>query len=233
MKNAPRSLRPLSLVLLFALTLLANPRARAATNLFNLYIGGSYGHADIRAQDRNLVAAAPVPGSLGPFDLGHSAYQLTAGVRGLELLGAEVDYFDLGSGGATPSWSGLGSVTSAHVSQKGEAAFAVLYLPVPVIDVYLKAGVARLKTDLSASVAGSTCPPGTFCPATCILGGPCGGTYTFSVNGAVETTETTFAAGSGLQWKFDHWAIRGEYERFTALGEHPSLVSVGATWSFL
>lgn len=46
-------------------------------------------------------------------------------------------------------------------------------------------------------------------------------------------TETTFAAGAGVQWKFGHWAIRSEYERFTALGEHPSLISVAATWWFL
>ena len=41
------------------------------------------------------------------------------------------------------------------------------------------------------------------------------------------------AAGAGVQWKFGHWAIRSEYERFTALGEHPSLISVAATWWFL
>jgi hypothetical protein len=35
-----------------------------------------------------------------------------------------------------------------------------------------------------------------------------------------------------VQWTFGAWALRAEYERFTALGEHPSLVSVGATWSF-
>ena len=48
-----------------------------------------------------------------------------------------------------------------------------------------------------------------------------------------STTETTFAAGAGVQWKLGNWAIRGDYERFTALGEHPSLISVGVTWSFL
>lgn len=234
MKNASMSLRLLSLLTLIVLTMVSATRAHASTNLLNVYVGASYGHANIRADDTNLLSIVGIPGArLGSLDFGHSAYQIAAGVRGLDVLGAEVDYFDLGSGGASPSWSGPGFVTGARASQKGEAAFAVLYLPVPVIDVYLKAGLARITTALSASAAGSTCPPGAECPLDliCIVGGPCGGT--FAVNGAFETTETTFAAGAGVQWKFGDWAIRGEYERFTALGEHPDLASVGVTWSFL
>ena len=86
--------------------------------------------------------------------------------------------------------------------------------------------MARITSDLSASVAGTACPPGAFCPA--ILKG---GFRT--ANGAARTTATTFAAGAGVQWQIGNWAIRGEYERFTALGENPSLITVGATWSFL
>ena len=52
-------------------------------------------------------------------------------------------------------------------------------------------------------------------------------------NWRARTTATTFAAGAGVQWQIGNWAIRGEYERFTALGENPSLITVGATWSFL
>lgn len=222
MKNAPFSCL-LSLMMLMAVLPLSS--ARAATNLLKGYIGASYGHADIKARDSTLISIAGVPSpSLGSFDLSRSAFQVSAGIRALEMLGAEIDYFDLGSGSTSPSWSGPGSLTGAHVSQKGEAAFGVLYLPIPIIDVYLKAGAARLTTRLSASAAGSTCPPGAFCP----LGFP-----TFSATGALETTETTFAAGAGVEWKLGDWAIRGEYERFSALGEHPSLATVGVTWSFL
>jgi opacity protein-like surface antigen len=232
MKNAPSSLRPLSrVVLILALTSL--PRAGAATHLLEFYVGGAYGHADLRARDPALVSALPnsaFAGSrLGSFATGRSAYQLAAGIRTLEFLGAEIDYFDLGRGGASPSWSGAGALTSAHVSQKGEAAFAVLYLPLPVLDVYLKAGVARLETGLSAS-ATFTCPPGQGCPLYCIAGAPCG---SFSDTASLTATETTFAAGGGVEWKLGNWAIRGEYERFDALGEHPSLLSAGVTWSFL
>lgn len=234
MKNiTPRTVHLLSLIAVSALGPAAMPRAGAATNLLKVYIGGSYGHADVRAQDTDLISALPdsafVGSQLGSFDISHSAYQISVGVRALEVLGAEVDYFDLGSGRASPSWSGaVGEVTSAYVSQKGETAFGVLYLPVPIVDAYVKAGVARLTTDLSAT-ATYGCAPTQPCPFFCVVGQPCGG---YSDSAALHTTETAFAAGAGVEWKLGDWAIRGEYERFTALGEHPNLVSVGATWSF-
>jgi Outer membrane protein beta-barrel domain len=229
MMSARFSFRLLCLLTLAGVAIAPAPRAHAATNLLKGYIGASFGHANIRAKDTDLIAA--IPGSqLGSFEIGHSAYQISAGIRGLEVLGAEIDYFDLGGGGTSPSWSGLVSLTSAHVSQKGEAAFGVLYLPLPVIDVYFKAGVARMRTELSASAIGSSCAPAQACPLFCVAGNPCG---RFSTNAAQETTETTAAVGVGVQLKLGSWGIRGEYERFSALGEHPDLLSVGATWSFL
>ena len=224
MKKIPSFLRVLCVVALSAG--MARP-CLASTNLLDGYIGAAYGHANLRGSDSGLISS--MPGSrLGGFSVGDTAYQIIAGVRGLELLGVEVDYFDLGSGAASPSWvaSGSYSVTRARISQRGEAAFAVLYLPVPIVDFYLKAGVARITSDLSASVAGTACPPGAFCPAILT-----GGFRT--ATGAARTTATTFAAGAGVQWQIGNWAIRGEYERFTALGENPSLITVGATWSFL
>ncbi len=214
-----------------ALTLIATalvsvvPRARAATDLFNVYVGAGLGHADLRARRPSLIASDP--DALGSFDRHDTAYQFMAGVRGLYLLGAEVDYFHLGSGGVSPAWSGIGAIGNAHLSQKGEAAFALLYLPIPVpmLDVYLKAGAARLTSDLSASAVVPGCT-GTFCTCTVTCPG-----QIFS--GAVSTTQTTFAAGAGVQWSFGGWAVRGEYERFDALGEHPGLLSLGVTWSFL
>lgn len=195
--------------------------AHASTNLLKGYIGAGVGYASLRAKNSSLFASSP--NSLGGFDRNDAAFQIMAGVRALNLLGVEVDYFHLGSGGVSPSWSGPGSVSDAHVSQKGEAAFAVLYLPVPVIDVYLKGGVARLTTDLNAVNVVPGCTP----PLQCIV--PAG----IRNDGAFNTTETTFAFGAGVQWTAGRWALRGEYERFAALGEHPSLVSVGVTWSFL
>jgi hypothetical protein len=205
-------------VLAAAIALTAIPQARA-TNLFNLYVGAAYARSNLRAKD-----SIPFPfGGAGPlngFERSDSGYQFSLGARGLELLGAEVDYFDLGSGSVSNAYGfpAVGTVAGATLSQKGEAAFAMLYLPVPVIDIYLKAGVARITSDLG----------GRFTPqGACVVGG----CPTESL--ALHATTTGLARGAGAQWKFGSWGLRAEYERFTALGEHPDLVSVGVVWTFL
>jgi opacity protein-like surface antigen len=202
-----------------AVLLIATPiiPAQASTNLLNFYVGAGGGHANLHANDARLVASSP--DSFGSFDRSDSAYQIIAGVRGLDLLGAEVDYFNLGSGEVSPEYSGPFALTDARISQKGEAVFAVLYLPVPIIDVYLKAGIARLTTGLSATVSRSCRPP-----LDCIEAGP-------PFTGDFDTSEKTFAAAAGAQWKLGDWALRAEYERFAALGEHPDLLTVGIAWS--
>lgn len=204
-----------------AALLVATPLARAS-NLFNVYVGAAYARSDLSARD-----SSPVPfsgsGPLHRFDRSDSGYQLSLGVRGLEMLGAEVDYFDLGSGGVSNAYvatGASGAVTDAHLGQKGEAAFALLYLPVPVIDVYLKAGVDRITSDLAAQ----------FVPQNVCIFGP--GTCEPQAL-SLHATTTGLALGAGMQWSFGAWGIRAEYERFTALGEHPDLASVGVTWSFL
>lgn len=230
MNNRTRIRSWISLATLAAAVIAHAPSARASGGLWSAYVGASVGHASLRARDSGLLGLNV--GTLGSFDRHDFAYQLTAGVRWSKLLGLEVDYFRLGGGSAlphlsfAPSLPPIVSLTSslknAHISQKGEAAFAVLYLPVPIVDIYLKAGVARLTTDLNAFASGSTCPSNAICPAT--LSPP--------VTGALGRTETSFAAGAGVQWQLGDWAIRGEYERFNALGEHPALESIGMMWSF-
>ncbi len=209
------------LALLSGLAVIGTPRA-AASNVFNVYVGASYARSTLRARDSN-----PLPfsgsGPLDRFDRSDSGYQLSFGVRALELLGAEFDYFDLGSGSVSHVYSaanGPGAVTDATLAQRGEAAFAMLYLPVPVVDVYLKAGVDRITSELSAQFT----PQGI-----CTIGiGPCA-TQVLRLHAA----STGLAYGAGAQWKLGDWGVRAEYERFSALGEHPGLVSVGVTWTIL
>jgi opacity protein-like surface antigen len=107
---------------------------------------------------------------------------------------------------------------------KGAAAFGVLYLPVPLIDVFVKAGVARLQSTLRGSGTATNCPPG----AQCLIDGTLHN-YPFQL----DRTNTGIAAGAGAQFKFGAWAVRAEYERFNAAGGHPGLLSAGATWTFL
>ena len=205
--------------------------ARAADPL-GFYVGAEFGQSHIRAGvpyslDTGSLYALSVT-SPREADVAHPGYQVMLGIRPLKFLGAEVSYVDLGSGGfpaagdATPPLLPFppGSVTDGHASQKGEAAFAVLYLPVPVIDLYVKAGVARMTTHLSVGYR----IPGV---GTCMIGDPqCASGYA-----SVHRTDTAFAGGVGLQWGIGAWAIRAEYERFDAAGAHPSLAAIGLTWT--
>jgi len=197
------------------------PQAHAATNLFNMYVGAAYARSNLRARDSN---PNPFSGSgpLNSFDRSDSGYQLSLGARGLDLLGAEVDYFDLGSGDVSNAYAGsyAGHVSNASLAQKGEAAFAMLYLPVPIVDIYLKAGVDRINSDLSAMFVEQLVPCSN---GACATTEPLG----------LHKTTTGLALGAGAQWQFGNWGLRAEYERFTAYGGHPDLVSLGVVWTFL
>ncbi|MHB8816063.1 MAG: outer membrane beta-barrel protein [Steroidobacteraceae bacterium] len=205
-------------------TLGATTPAAQADDLLGLYVGAAYGQAHIRAQLNGLGLLGP----LGGFDSTHTAYQAMVGIRALSFLGAEVTYMDLGQGSirgpgvAVPGGpGGLGSVVSGEqVSQKGEAAFAMLYLPVPIIDVYVKAGLSRITTDMSATYVNGGVVP--ICPndqPNCNI-----------LSAGRNTTDVNFAYGAGVQWKLGQWAVRGEYERFDAAGANPSLLSIGMTY---
>jgi hypothetical protein len=207
-------------------TLGATTPAAQADDLLGLYVGAAYGQAHIRAQLNGLSGPgfSGSVGSLGGFDTTHTAYQAMLGLRALSFLGAEVTYMDLGQGsvrGPGVAVPGLpGSFVSAEqVSQKGEAAFGMLYLPVPIIDVYVKAGLSRITTDMSATYA----LPGV---GTCEIDHP-----NCAIGSAGRSsTDVDFAYGAGLQWKLGQWAVRGEYERFDAAGANPSLLSIGMTY---
>jgi opacity protein-like surface antigen len=100
----------------------------------------------------------------------------------------------------------------------------VLYLPVPIVDVYVKAGLSRIKTDFTSTYEEYI--PGT---GTCAIGHPdCSVIGVFTATR--DSTDTSFAYGAGLQWKLGDWAVRGEYERFDAAGANPSLLSIGMTY---
>lgn len=184
-------------MLLATFVLLAQRSGNAvAEDLLGLYVGGAIGQSRVETSPH--------------FDENHTAFKVMVGLRPISLLGAELAYIDLGH----PSGS-LGQ-QPGDVSMKGATAFGVLHLPVPVIDVFLKAGVAWLQSTLHSTFV---CPPAyPLCPR------PSG--YD------LDRTDTGFAAGAGAQYKFGAWAVRAEYERFNAAGGNPSLLSAGITWSF-
>jgi opacity protein-like surface antigen len=177
----------------------------AAADPLGLYLGGSVGQSQVEADSGGNIAS--------PYDhfrANHSAYKITVGLRPLPFFGAELSYVDLGHPG------GAVAGAPADVSESGTAAFAMLYLPVPVIDLYAKAGVARLQSTVNGNTFEA-------CAEVCLP---------TLVPFRVERTDTGFAGGLGAQLKFGAWAVRAEYEVFSAAGRNPALASIGANWSF-
>ena len=116
------------------------------------YVGVSLGHAHI------AVLPAPVDGSslLNPICCGttvngttalsgdHLGFKALLGTHPVSFFGAEVAYVDLGS-----AHSLLGG-NPAPAKMSGETLFGLLYLPTPVIETFLKAGAARLRSHRTA-----------------------------------------------------------------------------------
>jgi hypothetical protein len=218
LRSSSRIRADIPLLILGTLALLAQPSGQAvAEDLLGLYAGGAIGQSRVEATGQRVYALGNVYYDTGNFKESHSAFKVMVGIRPLSLLGAEVAYTDFGH----PS-GGFGA-HPADVSMKAGTAFGVLYLPVPIVDVFLKAGVARVQSEVNGT--------GVYGPQ-CSSNGPCPlyvGLAPFKLN----RTNTAGAGGVGAQYKFGPWSVRAEYERFNAAGGNPSLLSAGITWSFL
>jgi opacity protein-like surface antigen len=183
-----------------AILLLASGNRALADELLGLYIGGAAGQARVDAKAAGF----------GSFRENHSAFKVMVGVRPISFVGAEVAYEDFGDPNRQNGF------VSTNVKMKAESAFGVLYLPVPVIDVFAKAGLAHFDTSINTR---NVCPNTQTCPLIIFGEQP-------------KHTNTSFAAGAGVQFKISSFAVRAEYEHFNAAGGNPSLVSLGATWTF-
>src|SRR5882672_647715 len=67
-------------------------------------------------------------------------YKLIAGIRPLKLVAVELNYVDLGTS----------SVGGAQAKTKAADGFALVFLPIPLVDVYGKLGYVSWKTDAAA-----------------------------------------------------------------------------------
>lgn len=119
-------------------------------------------------------------------DLNSTNWKIWAGLRPMSVFAIEADYIDLGS--QTIS----NPATSTHVDYKAFAGYAVGYLPIPVpyLDVFGKAGLARWNSS-----GGSSIPGGPF--------------FSLSDEG------TQFAWGIGAQVHVGNFGGRLEYENFS------------------
>lgn len=168
----------------------------------DLYVGAAFGQSNVR-----LGEGEP------SFDQNQSAWKLMAGMRPIAPLGAEFEYINFGH----PSFNYFQSGTSTSLDKQDRAAtlmgLAYLPLPLPLLDIYGKAGFARLQQTGN----GVSCTSG---------GASCVSLFQLSRN------DTRFAYGAGMQAKFESLAVRVEYERINAVAGDPDLLSVGLTWTF-
>jgi len=134
-------------------------------------------------------------------------YKLIAGIRMLGVLGVELNYVDLGTS----------SVGGASAKTKAADGFAMVFLPIPLVDVYGKAGLVSWKTDVSAP--------------TLVGGIPVDPAVT---NQRYRTSGSDMAYGAGVQLHFGSLSARLEYDAFDAKeAARPNMLSLGLTYTFL
>lgn len=112
-----------------ALSLVAAP-AHAQVPGVDFYLGAGIGQSNADIDDVSIT-------DLDEKDLG---WKIIGGVRIASVLGAELNYIDFGKA------SGDG----AELKYKALAAYGLFYapLPLPILDVYAKAGLARIDVDI-------------------------------------------------------------------------------------
>ncbi len=127
-------------------------------------------------------------------DLNSTNWKVWAGFRPISVFAVEADYIDLGSQDISSSTQ-IETNSSTHLGFKAYSAYAVGYLPIPdpILDVFVKAGVARWNSSGSQS---------TFSP------------FERPSYSSLSDNGTQFAWGLGAQVHFGHIGARLEYENF-------------------
>lgn len=183
-----------------------------AADPIGLYVGAGVGESNLRNDGYGF-------NDYYGYDNHQSAWKLMAGVRPvLSPIGAEFEYIDFGSANVNSNYFFNGNYFNGNNSDaKATALFGVGYLPLglPFLDVYGKAGVARLQ--INAATYYSPCQA----PTTCVLASTLNNSWS-----------TDFAYGVGVQTRFGNLGVRAEYERISAAGGNPDALTVGATWTF-
>ena len=190
----------------------------AAENPFGLYVSGAAGRSTIRNNDISITSPFTPPARYG-LDEHRTGWKLTLGVRPIQLLGAEIEYIDFGHSSVTVRAPGLLFQSDAKVNAPALFGVAHLPLPLPLLDIYGKAGAARLHTTVKAIDVGHFNCGVVVCEAH--IGGV-----------PVDRTDISLAYGVGVQVKLSALAIRLEYERARVTGGDPDLLSLGLGWRF-
>jgi opacity protein-like surface antigen len=187
--------------------------AAFADNPLGFYVGAGVGESQIRSDDSRYG----LPGYYNDYQF---AWQGIVGIRPIRPVGLEAEYIDFGQPYRHNGRYDF-NVSGSDSHPRAPALFAVGYLPLPFpfIDVFAKAGAARLSTNLT-----------DFVQQPCVAGGPC--PY-FVPTDRHQVTNTRFAYGAGVQSKFPFGMIlRGEYQRISSQFGDPDALMVSALWQF-
>jgi hypothetical protein len=183
-----------------------------ADNPAGFYLGAGVGYSDLRNDGFGY------DNYYGYHD-DSTAWKLIAGIRPIAPLGAELEYIDFGHADDNPNYFYGGDYYNGdRTYAKATALFGVGYLPMPVpfLDVYGKAGVARLQQTTTTYYDG------------CFNGQNCAPSGVYRDN----DWSTNFAYGVGVQGRWSSLGVRAEYERISASGGNPDALTVSATWTF-
>jgi opacity protein-like surface antigen len=186
--------------------------AALADNPIGFYVGAGAGTSQNRSDDSRYG----YPGYYNDYQF---AWQGIVGIRPISMIGLEAEYIDFGQPYRHHRYDFNVSGSDSHPT--APALFAVGYLPIPIpfIDIFAKAGVARLSTNVT-----------DFVQQPCVSGGPC--PY-FVPTDRHQVIDTRFAYGAGVQSKLPFGLIvRGEYERISSQFGDPDALMVSAIWQF-
>jgi opacity protein-like surface antigen len=170
---------------------------------------GIYFGAGVTQSDYGLAN----PGSARPFDDETNGYKLIVGWRPLDSFGIEANYIDHGDATVPSGIVCLQFITvpcpdRTNLAATTTSAFAVGYLDLPLVDLFVKAGLSNWQFDGHSTQAF----PG------------------FRIN----DDGTDFAWGAGVQARFGSIGARLEYERFNIVeDEGLDTISLSLTYTFL
>jgi opacity protein-like surface antigen len=195
--------------------------AARAENPLGFYLGLGLGESTVRSDNvYGFDSYYPYDGYYNSPNH-HFAWKAIAGIRPVSIVGAEIEYIDFGHPGSDNNYNYYNQYNYGPDSHpRAIAAFGVghIPLPLPFLDIYGKAGAARLHTIVN----------GFDGPPTCPLYAPCPSGSPFSQS----RWDTRFAYGAGVQYRFWGLSARAEYERISSPYGDPDMVSVSATWTF-
>lgn len=205
-------------VLAAGLLMVAIAPARA-DNPLGLYVGAGVGVSNVGNNNGYNYCDCYPYGYYGGYNNNNNvAWKAMFGMRPIPMFGAELEYLDFGSSDGYNGYYNNFYNYGANTHPKSTMLYAVGYLPIPVpnLDVFGKLGAGRLETNIGFNTYPCNYPAVNCTPIT----------YT------INQTNTKFAYGAGVQWRYQDFAFRAEYEGVSSEYGNPEAIMVSVTWTF-